>query len=115
MDNLFTTMPLLQTLKERGADGTGTVRKNRIKNDPLSSVDEMRKKDGGYVESAKSSNEMKIIRWRDNQVVTVLSTRFGSHPISQTRRWSKQLTQHIMVDRQMPSENTTDVWEVPTK
>lgn len=59
----------------------------------------MKKMSRGSIETAKSSDGIQITRWKDNQVVTVLSTRYGSHPIAKTRRWSKEQTQHIMVDR----------------
>ena len=78
MDNLFTTPVLLRSLKERGCEGTGTVRQNRIRYDPLLSLHDMKKKPRGISKSAQTEDGvLKHTKWKDNQVVSVLLTVYG--------------------------------------
>ena len=99
-DNLFTSIGLLRELHNRGLHGTGTVRQNRVPSDPLLSVDRMKKKERGYSESAKSSDgAIKLTRWKDNQVVTIMSTLYGVYPQDQASRWSREQKKRILVTR----------------
>lgn len=43
-DNFFTSLPLLDILQDRGIRGTGTIRENRVKNCPLISSVQMKKR-----------------------------------------------------------------------
>ncbi|GBM20959.1 PiggyBac transposable element-derived protein 3 [Araneus ventricosus] len=43
MDNLFTSIPLLNELSKKGIDGTGTIRENRLENAPLPPKKSMKK------------------------------------------------------------------------
>ena len=43
-DNLFTSLPLLDKLTEKGIGGLGTLRQNRLQNAPLKE-EELRKKE----------------------------------------------------------------------
>ena len=99
-DNLFTSVKLLRELRALGLHGTGTVRQNRVPSDPLRSVDKMKKKNRGYSESAESEDgSIKLTRWKDNQVVTVLSTVYGVEPEDGAQRWSKEQKARIRVPR----------------
>ena len=101
-DNLFTTFPLLKELKEKGYNGTGTIRANRIgKSCPLASNKSVEKKDRGYMDvaTAEVDNHCNIIvtKWRDNAVVTVASTLHEKEPEGSARRWSKAEKQHVII------------------
>lgn len=101
-DNLFTTLPLLQEIKTRGYDGTGTVRKNRIdKSCPILDANTVDKKERGYAEcvtGTMGSENIKVTRWKDNAVVTVASTLHGVLPVGKVKRWSKQKTKHVEIE-----------------
>ena len=102
LDNFFTTVPLLVELSKRGYDGTGTIRSNRLDvNCPLPSVETMNKKERGSSSSISGkvgANEVKVIRWKDNAVVTVLSTHHSQNPIGKVKRWSKKEKKSILID-----------------
>ena len=101
-DNLFTTLPLLQELKTRQYDGTGTMRKNRLdKSCPIIDANKCDKKERGYAECVTGtigSENIKVSRWKDNAVVTVASTLHGKLPVGKVKRWSKQKTKHIDIE-----------------
>ena len=92
-DNYFTTVPLLMELKERGYNGTGTIKSNSVGKDcPLMHSKAMEKKERGYFMSATASDKSKSVvlsRWKDNAVVTVASSLYGSEPIGSVDRWSR--------------------------
>ncbi|XP_050340957.1 piggyBac transposable element-derived protein 3-like, partial [Bactrocera neohumeralis] len=69
-DNLFTTTSALVGLKERGYQGTGTIRENMIpKSCPLNSREELKKRERGHVESAiMKDTGIKVTKWVDNAV-----------------------------------------------
>ena len=99
-DNLFTSAPLLRALKERSQDGTGTLRQNRLSNNPLSSVQYLKKQRRGTMEGAETTDKaLKVTRWKDNQVVSVLSTVYGVEPKDNAKRWSREERKKIDVPR----------------
>ncbi|XP_030767353.1 piggyBac transposable element-derived protein 3-like [Sitophilus oryzae] len=83
-DNLFTGLNLLEHLKERGYQGTGTVRENRIpKNCPMSDKKSLAKKERGtYEGTIEKESGIMVVRWVDNNVVSVASTCHGILPVS---------------------------------
>lgn len=100
-DNLFTSVNLMKSLRERGYGVTGTVRANRFPKDlPLPTKAEMDKKKRGSFESAISKDDGYIIvRWKDNAVVTMVSTTYGVHPLSTASRYSKSEKKSIELPR----------------
>ena len=77
-DNLFNTLPLLAELKNRGNNGTGTLRVNRLDAScPIPSIATSDKKDRGFSASVTGTvgpSTIMVTRWKDNAVVTVAST-----------------------------------------
>lgn len=100
-DNLFTGMNLLQHLKDRGYQGTGTFRENRIPKDcPITDKKTFSKKVRGSYEGAIEKNSgIMVVRWADNNVVTVASTCHGILPVSQVKRYSQAEKKIIQVSR----------------
>ena len=100
-DNYFTTVPLLLELKERGYNGTGTIRSNYLGRDcPIMSTKEMEKKERGYFMSVSASVEktpVVLSRWKDNAIVTIASSLFGSEPVGTVSRWSRVEKKKIKV------------------
>ena len=47
---------------------------------------------------ANHDEEMKLVRWKNNNIVTICSTVFGTEPIKKVQRWSR-IEKKIDVDR----------------
>jgi hypothetical protein len=77
MDNLFTTVPLLLSLRERGIGGAGTARSNAFPSahKVLSESSEWNTVSGGPAAGGK----VEAIEWQDQRTVQMLST---IHPLS---------------------------------
>jgi DNA excision repair protein ERCC-6 len=68
--------------------GTGTLRINRLKNIKMINKKDMNKKARGFYEShVDQHNELILIKWKDNKVVSLLSNAFGLHPLTTARRY----------------------------
>ena len=97
MDNLFTTVPLLEVLEANGYHGTGTVRVNRLgKSCPLADTADFKRTERESMRSAQTIIAsslrnccIRLIQWLDNGVVTLASSVFGINPQSNSKRWSK--------------------------
>lgn len=101
-DNLFTSFHLLTNLKERGYQGTGTVRENRLPKDiPLQGSKSMLKTAQRGDSCFTQSEEQKIIvvRWKDNSVVTAMSTVHGVSPAANVSRYSATEKKVVQVPR----------------
>lgn len=98
MDNLFTSLPLMDELRLMGMHGTGTVRANRTQKCPLLSPEHMKKQLRGTMDHRlDKSSDTVIVRWNDNSVVTVMSTAYGIEPTQKAKRWSSEKKQHISI------------------
>lgn len=100
-DNLFTSIHLLSHLKKLGYSATGTIRDNRIpKNCPLPTKNQMKKKSRGHSSSAlDTTNGIIVMRWNDNNIVSVASTAYGVHPQNNVKRFSQSEKKTIQVPR----------------
>ncbi|XP_022825709.1 piggyBac transposable element-derived protein 3-like [Spodoptera litura] len=87
-DNFFTSLPLLEELQKMGHDGTGTIRANRTEKAPLKDPKEMKKTSrGSYHQCTDVLSNITLVRYNDNNIVTVASTQCGSEPISKVKRY----------------------------
>ncbi|XP_068208588.1 piggyBac transposable element-derived protein 3-like [Palaemon carinicauda] len=90
-DNYFTSIGLAKYLRSKyGCRYVGTARENRVGHPPLKSVKEMSKKTTqrgtlNYV----SSDGILVARWKDNSVVTILSTDVGVNPMGTVERYDR--------------------------
>lgn len=101
IDNLFTGLPLLTYLKQRGYGATGTMRVNRVPSDcPMTDKKKFKKFERGHIEStiAKDSGVM-LVRWNDNAVVTMASTSYGVNPLASVKRYSKSEKKLVNVNQ----------------
>lgn len=100
-DNLFSNFNLFTHLKERGYDATGTVGENRLPKDiPLEGKKQMLKKDRGtYSFTQSKDNGILVVHWRDNNVVTGMSTVYGVEPVTKASRYSSAAKKKISVTR----------------
>ncbi|CAK6975313.1 piggyBac transposable element-derived protein 2-like [Scomber scombrus] len=83
-DNYFSGQDIVRYLKSKNCRYTGTVRDNRTGNAPLRPIKEMRKKavPRGTCDYITSDDGILIVRWKDNKVVTLMSTDMGVEPWS---------------------------------
>ncbi|KAK4322795.1 hypothetical protein Pmani_006462 [Petrolisthes manimaculis] len=90
-DNYFTSFSLAKHLRSQyGCRYVGTARENRISHLPLRPVKEMEKKSVRRGELDYVSSEgILAARWKDNRVVTVLSTDVGIEPKGTVLRYDK--------------------------
>ena len=91
-DNYFTSLELVRYLQGKGCRYTGTARDNRIGKPPLKSVKDMEKKSvpRGSFDYVTSDDGILAVRWKDNKVVTMLSTDLGVEPVTTCQRYSNE-------------------------
>ena len=96
-DNLFTGMNQLYNLKSLQFGAAKTIRQNRIpKKCPIMDSNKMKKKPRGTYDYA-SNGRVTIVKWKDNQVVSITSTAQGYAPLSTTGRNSRLERKRIQV------------------
>ena len=96
-DNYFTSVKLVEHLTKKGYCATGTIRSNRTEKCPLISENEMQKSLRGCSDFKTTENEdVCLVRWKDNKVVTVV-TNFDDIAVSSCSRWSKESKSKINI------------------
>ncbi|KAG0716092.1 PiggyBac transposable element-derived protein 3 [Chionoecetes opilio] len=88
-DNFFTSLEIIRYLKDMHCRYTGTARDNRIGKPPVKAIKEMEKKavPRGTCDYVTSDDGILALRWKDNRVVTLLSTDMGVDPMSSVSRY----------------------------
>ncbi|XP_066969115.1 piggyBac transposable element-derived protein 3-like [Macrobrachium rosenbergii] len=80
IDNFFTSLPLLESFREANINLTGTIRKDRVKNIPLSDV---RKKERGFAEIFRNAEEtLTICQWNDKSDVRIATNKTDSESLT---------------------------------
>jgi hypothetical protein len=96
-DNLFTSIPLLNILSEKGIGGTGTMHQNRLHSVPLTKKKAIEKHwKRGDIEETYTA-DITVVAWSDNKPVYVASNVSTSEPVGTVRRWSRKEKKEIMV------------------
>lgn len=98
-DNFFSSITLVEYLSSRySCRYVGTARTTRVGDPPLQPAPEMKKKavPRGTLEYA-STNGVLAVRWKDNKVVTMISTADGIEPITTVKRYDKDAKAKIDV------------------
>ena len=101
MDNLFTTLPLLDKLTDMGMYGVGTIRENRLQGASLKKKAAFQKETRGTFDYTSDGNNL-LVAWRDNKVVIVATNYLLLNPVSSTKRWSKAEKKHVDVSMPNP-------------
>ncbi|KAL3189033.1 hypothetical protein MRX96_003179 [Rhipicephalus microplus] len=71
----------------KGSRATGTIRENRLKNDPVPAKNKMEKRDKGYFTSCfDTPNEVLLVKWRDSSVMTTATNYDSVEPIGAVSR-----------------------------
>lgn len=101
-DNFYTSLPLVHHLAKQGIQSVGTVQQNRIPNSKLPDKKEFMKKSvprGSHVERTTTFDgiDMSCVTWKDNKMVTLLSTYVGSTPVSSVTRYDKAKKEKVEI------------------
>lgn len=101
-DNFYTSLPLVHYLAKLGIHSVGTVQQNRIPNSKLPEKKEFMKKDvprGSYEDRVASCDGIDIscTAWKDNKIVTLLSTYAGALPEAKVDRYDKKKKEKVKI------------------
>lgn len=94
-DNYFTSVKLMKFLSNEGYCATGTIQEGRTEKCPLPPTKEMKKATRGSSDFC-SSEEIMLVRWKDNNVVTI-ATNHEENKMGSCSRWSKEKKSTINV------------------
>ena len=90
-DNFFTSIQLLCSLGEKGIAATCTIRLNMVENAPLKPLKEMKKLERGSGDVAIHDDaKIDFMIWKDNKVVTVISSKDELNPTAKTKPYIKE-------------------------
>ncbi|XP_057660717.1 piggyBac transposable element-derived protein 3-like [Diorhabda carinulata] len=98
-DNFFTTIPLLSEMTRRNLKITGTIRENRTSKCPLANKSQFKKKSRGFIEYKTNEENTVVVKWHDNNVVTLASNALPVHPTHSVSRYSLKEKKKIKVDQ----------------
>ena len=99
-DNFFTSLRLISDLALEGIGATGTLRANRLQNCPITPVKDLAKQSrGSYDFRFDRQNEVIVVNWNDNNVVTLASNMSGVFPMHSAKRWSMKDKKYIQVEQ----------------
>ncbi|XP_029347808.1 piggyBac transposable element-derived protein 2-like, partial [Acyrthosiphon pisum] len=100
------SVPLMEHLYDRGILGLGTVRRNRVlyvtvPNNQLPDEKQIKKEKRGFIAErigSYKSTPLSITTWKDNKIVTLLSTYAGAEPKSMLKRFDRRIKSRVDVD-----------------
>ena len=99
-DNFFTSPWLLRSLREKGIAATGTVQLNRVENTPLKPTKEIEKLERGSAGVVIDDDaKMAFVRWKDNKVVTVISSNYGLNSTAKRKRYIKEKKGRVNIEQ----------------
>ncbi|XP_043262460.1 piggyBac transposable element-derived protein 3-like [Colletes gigas] len=98
-DNYFNSNALLLRLLELKMYAAGTVRMNRFYKPHFISDKDIKKKKRGYSEDLVSQDGIIMVKWLDNKPVHMASNFVGTGTIDKAKRWDKQKSAYIEIDR----------------
>lgn len=98
-DNFFTSAKLIRSLRQKSFGVTGTVRDNRTEC-CLLGLTEMKKQKRGVMDCAvDKKNNIVGVRWKDNNIVTILSNEFGMNSVQKCSRYSLREKSKLEIDQ----------------
>lgn len=98
-DDHFTSVPLVDHLKERGIHCIGTVNVNRVKNCNLMDDKDLRRKGRGSWDFRVNQDNTIIVRWSNGKTVNLLSSFVGIDPIGYVKGQNQKSKTHLRVPR----------------
>lgn len=102
-DNYYTSIPLACYLHKQKIFCLGTVRTNRLPNNKLPNQQAFMKKSiprGSFEEhmTTYDGTDVSVTMWKDNKIVTLLSTYVGAEPVQKINRFDKSKKEKVMID-----------------
>jgi len=100
-DNYYSSIPLMEYLYQKGIFALGTVRRNRLPNCQLPNDKQIKKLPRGASIEQVTSYEtapISVVLWKDNKIVTLLSTYCGELPKVTKKRFDKKFKKQVEVD-----------------
>lgn len=88
-DNLFTSLSLLDEMTKRGYGSYGTLRENRLHDVPFTASKKFMKLPRGTSEILTQGEKL-LVRWKDNNVVTVSTNMEKNYSDNMVKRWNKE-------------------------
>lgn len=105
-DRYFTSVTLLDKLKEKGISGTGTTMSNRFPKVGFPTDYELKKLGRGTIKSKiREDKKLTLIRWMDNKAITMASSAQTVNPIHQCRRYSKSDQRYLNIPQPVKHYN----------
>lgn len=91
-DNYYTSVPLIVHLEKEGIHTSGTVRFNRLPDKDQLQANIEKNPRGGFVEYICSYKQKPVVflAWKDNKVVSMVSTYKGSLPVRTIQRYDRR-------------------------
>jgi hypothetical protein len=89
IDNLFTSMDLLDNMGEKGYGVTGTLRQNRIISIPLPNKKDANKMKRGEMKAVYTKDAVVTV-WKDNKPVYMASNCDAVEPAAQCKRYNRK-------------------------
>ncbi|KAF2890095.1 hypothetical protein ILUMI_16078 [Ignelater luminosus] len=98
-DNIFTGIDLLPDLKNINIEASGTIRDNCVdKSCTLIDLKQMKKTVRGTWECATDDNtEISIIKWDDNNIVSIATNFDQVQPVKDVARFSREARKKITI------------------
>ena len=77
---------------------TGTIRENRMQNCLWMAKKDIAKKTGGECDYRQDvTNDLVVVKWHDNAVVSIVSNCHGIEPLRSAARWSAKEKRQVTV------------------
>ena len=101
VENVFTTLPLLDKLTDMSMSGVSTIRESRLQGAPLKKKAALQKETRETFDYTSDGNNL-LVAQRDNKVVIVATNYLSLNPVSSTKCWSKAEKKHVDVPMPNP-------------
>lgn len=100
IDRYFTSTRLLDKLREKGMQATGTLRKAKIPECNFLTDKQLKNQGRGFSDQVvRSDGNLALLKWFDNKPVVTASSVDSKEPVNKFRRWCKKLKRYIDIDR----------------
>ncbi|CAH1965230.1 unnamed protein product [Acanthoscelides obtectus] len=98
-DRFFTSIPLVDCMLSRSLTVTGTLMSNRVPKEAKFESDSILKKRGrgSSDQLVRQDEKMVLVKWFDSRPVQMASSKCGSEPLGECKRWSKSDNKYIQI------------------
>ena len=79
----------MKTFSEKGFKATGTFRADKTNGCSLKCVKEFKKMDRGEYQYFTSRDQIELIQWNNNNVVTIGSNAVSVEPVENVKQWKR--------------------------